>query len=72
MGPTVPVVPNVDRLATVTQSGTPTGTQPGSGTLRTEENDVPAHEDQELSVLRETFVATPMVVPVRAHLDSDC
>ena len=47
-----------------------TGTHRGTGTPRTELVDATAQEDQELSALGEAFEATPMVVPIRAHLDN--
>ena len=47
-----------------------TSTQPGMGMLRTELADVAGIEGQELSALGEKLEATPMVLPIRAHLDS--
>ena len=47
-----------------------TGTHRGTGTPRTELVDATAQEDQELSALGEAFEATPMVIPIRAHLDN--
>ena len=57
---------SVDKLNT----GTRPGMQPGTGTLSTGIVDSSAQKDQELSALGEVCEVTPMVVPIRARLDS--
>ena len=57
---------SADRLDTDTQ----TGTQPGTGTHGNEIVDSTAQENQELSALGERLEFTPLVIPIRAHLDS--
>ena len=47
-----------------------TGTPPVTGTHRVEGHGSNAQEFSELSVLGEDFDHTPMVIPIRAHLDS--
>ena len=47
-----------------------TTTQPGLVTLRTVHDDVSEVKLQELSVFGDVFDATPMVLPVRGHLDA--
>ena len=62
LGRAVPSEPRADRLVTGTQSGT--------GMLHTEIGEVTGNEGQEPSALGESFEATPMVLQIRAHLDS--
>ena len=46
------------------------GTPGGLDTLRMESKDVSETKSEELSALGESFDVTPMVLPVRGHLDS--
>ena len=46
-----------------------TGTPSGRSMLRTGLEDVAAVKGQQLSALGESFEVTPMVLPIRAHLD---
>ena len=47
-----------------------TTTQPGPVTLRSVHGDVSEATDHELSVFGDVFAASPMVLPVRGHLDA--
>ena len=65
LGRTVPLELYEDRLDTTTQN-----TQYSVGTLRNGLNDNSVDEGQERSAVGDLFDATPLVILVRAHLDS--
>ena len=65
LGPTDPLELYDDKFYTTTQN-----TQYSTGMLRSELNDNSVDEGQDRSAVGDLFDATPLVIPVRAHIDS--